>query len=305
MTVSRLARHVNAFAKMTLNGRNVMVGSSKSECNFAIVQQVTIVSIDDTNVSFTTRGTGPSGSSDENLRKIFTVARSEVYVRKIDGAPPSVDLIPGATGNLFLSRVGWQCVTNDGFRIYGCDHAIFKFPTCGGIATPIITQMTVIPTSIVVRGHLPEQTIFYDIELSGPDADHEQHIMWNGVDYIALRLTARGARRMGVGAHARAIDLWPTRIRIKGSPAIDQAVLGEVDVLDREMADCTQTLSFSRHGAPVTLRLTQDGVNAFHVTPQAVLDAAAEEHDSPVAPASAGHGTGHHLVGITRRRSPG
>lgn len=281
-----------------------MVGSTSMECNFAIVQQVTIVSVDDRNVSFTTRGTGPSGSSDDNLRKTFTVPVSEIYPRAIDGAPPPVELIPGATGNLYLSRVGWQSVTDDGFCIFGRDHAIFKFPVCGAIASPIMTQMTVIPTSIVVRGHLPEQTIFYDIELAGPDADDEQHIVWNGVDYISIRLTARGARRMGVGAHAKTVELWPTRIRIKGSPAIDQAVLGEVDVLDREMADCTQTISFSKHGAAVTLRLTQDGVNAFHVTPQAVLEASSAEGTSPVAPAPAGHGTGHHLVGISRRRSP-
>jgi len=103
-----------------------MVGSTNTDCNFAIVQQVTIVSIDDTNVSFTTRSTGPSGSSDDNLRKTFTVAVSEIYPRAILGAPPPVELIPGATGNLFLSRIGWQCVTDDGFRIYGSDHAIFK-----------------------------------------------------------------------------------------------------------------------------------------------------------------------------------
>ncbi|HSS03040.1 MAG TPA: hypothetical protein VLM79_38525 [Kofleriaceae bacterium] len=281
-----------------------MVGSTNVECNFAIVQQVTIVSIDDRNVSFTTRGTGPSGGSDDNLRKTFTVAASEIYPRAIDGAPPPVQLVPGATGNLFLSRVGWTCLTDDGFRIYGSDHAIFKYPHCGAITSPIMTQMTVIPTSIVVRGHLPEQTIFYDIELAGPDAHDDQHIVWNGVDYIAVRLTARGARRMGVGAHAKTVELWPTRIRIKGSPAIDQAVLGEVDVLDREMADCTQTILFSKSGAVVTLRLTQDGVNAFHVTPQAVLEASGEDA-SAVAPAPAGHGTGHHLVGVTRRRSPG
>jgi hypothetical protein len=294
---------MNAFA-LTTTGGTVMVGSRSIECNFAIVQQVTIVTIDDTNVSFTTRGTGPSGRSDENLRKTFTVARSEIYARAIDGAPAAVELIPGATGNLYLSRTGWQAVTDDGFRIFGSDHAIFKFPSCGAIASPFITQMTVIPESIVVRGHLPEQTVFHDIELASPDADNAQHIVWNGVDYVAIRLTARGARRLGVGAHATTIELWPTRIRIKGSPAIDQAVLGEVDILDREMADCTQTISFSACGAPVTLRLTQDGVNAFHVTPQAVVEASSGESASAVAPASAGHGTGHHPVGINRRRSP-
>src|ERR1044071_7375214 len=159
-----------------------MVGSTSMECHFAIVQQVMIVSVDDRNVSFTTRGTRPSGSSDDNLRKTFTVAVSEIYPRAIDGAPPPVQMIPGATGNLYLSRLGWQCMTEDGFRIFGSDHAIFKYPLCGAIASPVMTQMTVIPTSIIVRGHLPEQTIFYVIELAGPDAHEEQHIVWNGVD---------------------------------------------------------------------------------------------------------------------------
>ena len=56
-----------------------MVGSTTMECNFAIVQQVTIVSVDDRNVSFTTRGTGPTRATDENLRKTFTVEISEIY----------------------------------------------------------------------------------------------------------------------------------------------------------------------------------------------------------------------------------
>ncbi len=110
---------------------------------------------------------------------------------------------------------------------------------------------------------------------------------------------------MGRGAHAQTVKLWPTRIRVKGAPAIDPSVIGEVDVLDHEMAACNQRIALTRRGAPVTLRLTQDGVNAFHVTPQAVLEASSGESASPVAPASAGHGTGHHPVGINRRRSPG
>src|SRR4051794_16660570 len=102
-----------------------MVGSTSVECNFAIVQQVTIESIDDKNVSFTTRGTKPTGSCDQNLRKTFTVPASEIYMRPIDGAPQAVEMMPGATGNLYLSRIGWQTVTADGFQIYGIEHAIF------------------------------------------------------------------------------------------------------------------------------------------------------------------------------------
>jgi hypothetical protein len=288
-----------------------MVGSTAMQCNFAIVQQVTIESIDDRNVSFTTRASGPSGCADQNLRKTFTVPLAEVYARPIAGALPPVEMIPGATGNLYLSRNGWQIVSDGGFKIHGCGQALFKFPECGAIATPPLTRLTVIPTSIIVRGHLPDETTFFDIELAGPDAAESQDIVWNGADYIELHLTARGARRMGRGSHAQTVKLWPTKIRIKGSPAIDQAVLGEIDVLDPEMAACNQHIEFGRRGAPVTLRLTQDGVNAFHVTPQAVLESSstavsdAPSNKADVAASPSGHGTGHHLPRVTRGRSPG
>jgi len=132
-----------------------MVGSTAEECNFAIVQQVTISAIDDRNVTFTTRGAG-DGSADQNLRKTFTVPLSEVYAVVIDGAPPPVAMVVGATGNLYLSREGWQAMSDDGqCQIFGAARAIFKFPRCGAIATPPLTRLTVIPTSIIVRGHRP------------------------------------------------------------------------------------------------------------------------------------------------------
>lgn len=281
-----------------------MVGSPAEQCNFAIVQQVTINAIDDNNVTFTTRGAG-DGSADQNLRKTFTVPRSEVYALPIGGAPPPVAMVPGATGNLYLSRGGWQATTDDGYRIFGAAQAIFKYPRCGAVATPPLTRLTVIPTSIVVRGHLPDDTTFYDIELSGPDAAEVQDLAWNGVSYIEVQLTPRGARRMGLGTQAQAVRLWPTRIRIKGSPAIDQAVLGDVDVLDAELAACMQRIAFNRPGAQVTLLLTQDGVNAFHVTPQAAAEACNPEPVSPPEQhAPEEHGK-HQRVQVTRRRSPG
>jgi len=280
-----------------------MVGSIAEECNFAIVQQVTIESVDARTVTFTTRGTG-DGSVDQNLRKTFTVPRTEVYTLTIDGAPPPVAMMPGATGNLYLSRTGWQVTADDGqYRIFGAAQAIFKWPRCGAVATPPLTRLTVIPTSIIVRGHLHDDTKFYDIELQGPDAAEAQDLAWNGVSHIEVHLTARGARRMGLGAHARTVRLWPTRIRIKGSPAIDQAVLGEVDVLDAELAASTQHIAFTRRGGAVTLSLTQDGVNAFHVTPQAVAEATCSEPATKAPAAPEGHGK-RHGTSVTRRRSP-
>jgi hypothetical protein len=282
-----------------------MVGSPAELCNFAIVQMVTIESIDDRNVTFTTRSTG-NGNPDQSLRLRFTVPLTEVYTLPIDGAPPPVAMVVGATGHLYLSRQGWTTTaTTPGgatVGIFGVTTAVFKYPRCGAIATPPLTRLTVIPTSILVRGHLPGEAAFFDIELSGPDAAEAQDIVWNGVDYIAVRLTPRGARRMGLAAHESTIQLWPTRIRIKGSPAIDQAVLGEVDVLDAELAASTQHIAYNRRGAPITLVLTQDGVNAFHVTPQAAAEAQCDpEPVSPSAPAEDGD---RHRVQLSRRRSP-
>jgi hypothetical protein len=283
-----------------------MVGSTAVECNFAIVQMVTIVSVDDRNVTFKTRSTG-NGNPDQSLRLSFTVPLTEIYTLPITGAPAPVAMVAGATGNLYLSRKGWTATatTPDGTSvgIFGLATAVFKFPICGAIATPPLTRLSVIPTSIIVRGHLPGETTFFDIELAGPDAGEAQDIVWNGVDYVAVQLTPRGARRMGLPAHAQTAELWPTRIRIKGSPAIDQAVLGEVDVLDAELAACTQRIAYSRRGAPVTLVLTQDGVNAFHVTPQAAAEAICAPE--PASPATAPSGQGERHSGqLNRRRSP-
>jgi hypothetical protein len=283
-----------------------MVGSTAVECNFAIVQMVTIESVDGRNVTFKTRSAG-NGNPDQSLRLSFTVPLTEVYTLPITGAPAPVAMMAGATGNLYLSRAGWTAtaITPDGSTvgIFGIATAVFKFPSCGAIATPPLTRLTVIPTSIIVRGHMPGQTTFFDIELSGPDAAEAQDIEWNGVDYIDVQLTPRGARRMGLPPHAQTVELWPTKIRIKGSPAIDQAVLGEVDVLDAELAACTQRIAYNRRGGPVTLVLTQDGVNAFHVTPQAAAEA--QSGPEPVEPPTAPGGQGkRHGVQVSRRRSP-
>jgi len=64
----------------------------------------------------------------------------------------------------------------------------------------------------------------------------------------------------------------PIKIVIAGSPAIDQTVSGEVDILDSELADSVQRIVFANPGMTITLVLTEDGVDAFHVTPQAVVE---------------------------------
>ncbi len=242
------------------------------ECHFAALQEVTIEAVSDTSVTFATRSASLSGDRNECLRRQFTVPLDEVLVTPIAGAPPPVPMTPGASGTLFLSRTGWQATTPDGFGIFGADQAVFKWPLCAAVTTRFLCTLTVIPKSIIVRGHLRDDIAFHDIELLGPDAAESQDLVCNGTDYLELQLTARGTRRLGVRSRSTRVQLWPTMIAIEGSPAIDQAVSGRVDILDSEMADVVQRVSFKQPGGPITLRLTQDGVNAFHVTPQAVAE---------------------------------
>jgi len=248
-----------------------MVGTT-GPCNFATVPGVMIEKADENTVTFSTRSAGVANDSDQNLRKTFTVPRTEVYETPIAGAPAPVTMTPGAMGTLFLSRDGWNATSLDGsgFAIHGAAQAVFKFPTCAGVSTRFVSKLTVIPTSILVRGHLEGKTEFFDLELLGPDAAESQGITWSGADYIELQLTESGARRLNVASGGLTVRAWPTRIVVKGSPNIDLSVSGEVDILDSEMADGVQQFAFANPGAPIVLALTQDGIDAFHVSAQAI-----------------------------------
>ena len=255
-----------------------------TECTHAMVQQVMIEAVDDTTVTFTTRSASNSGNPDDSLRRRFTVPVAEVWTAPINGAPPPVEMKPGAVGNLFLSRAGWAAVSADGRQIFGAgtDMAVFKWPWCA--APPrILSSLSVLPTSIVVRGHLAEATEFFELELLGDDAAATQRIQWNGTDFIELQVTARCALRLGVGDRATVVKVWPTRITVTGSPATDRTIAGEVDVLDSELAGWEQLIELAP-GTPVTLSLTLDGVSAFHVEPQlAPRSAAGGGSRSPMA----------------------
>jgi hypothetical protein len=206
-----------------------------------------------------------------------------VYAKPIPGAPvPPVALIPGSTGALFLSRTGWATVTADGFGLFDADKTVFKWPDCAAMPAPPMTRMSVIPSSILLHGHVQGQASFFELELLGPEAADAQDLRWTGADFLDLRITEAGANRLRVESRATAVKVWPTRLVIKGSPAIDQAVSGEVDLLDTELAEAMQHIGFARRGAPITLSLTQDGVNAFHVTPQAVAELAGEAEAASV-----------------------
>jgi len=238
-------------------------------CDHAMVPQVTIRGADRDTLTFAARGASKSGNPDEALLRTFTVALSEVYSGPTDQLPePPVSLTPGAVGALYLSRQGWGVHSADGFQIFDFDRAVFKWPGCAAMDEAICTTLTVLPVSILIHGHLEGESVIRHVELLGPDAAAAQDIHWAGAACIELRLTDRGARHLHVKSPSTTVKFWPTRIKIEGSPVIDPSVRGEVDILNSELAGCAQHLEFTKHGEPITLSLTQDGVNAFHVIPQ-------------------------------------
>jgi hypothetical protein len=238
---------------------------------FAMVQQVMIEAVDDKTVTFSTRAKSVAGSAgpDGNLRKTFVCLRSEVWAAPIAGAPPPVAMLPGATGNLFLSPAGWDAITADGFQIYGSgtEIATFKYPWCAA-GPRILANLSVVPSSIVVRGHLADSAAFFELELLGDDAAESQNVQWNGASFVSVRLTAQGATRLGLPVGTACARMWPTRIVVTGHPASDLSVSGDVDLLDNESAGFVQHLVYDKRGQAVTLSLTLDGVSAFHVAPQ-------------------------------------
>jgi hypothetical protein len=251
----------------------VATSNDVGDCTHAMVPQVTITGVDLTTVTFQVRSASKSGNVDEALLRTFTVALSDVYrgaTTKLPVLP--VPLTPGATGVLYLSHHGWQTMSSDGFAIFDANRAVFKWPDCAGVATAICSKLSVVPSSIVVRGHLEGEVEIVEIELLGPDAAAAQHIVWNGASYLALQLTEQGAGRLHVKSRSTQVGFWPTRIVVRGAPVIDPEVSGDVDLLNSELSDSAQHLVFAKHGAPIELSLTQDGFTAFHVTPQAVAE---------------------------------
>lgn len=236
---------------------------------------VTIEAVTPASVTFTTRS---SGRMDERLLRTFTVPLAEICNVPLKDEPPPVELEPGATGELFMTRKGWAAKSADGFGIFGADTALFKKPECAGMTPRWLSRLTIVPTSVVLRGHLQGKTAFFDIELLGDRAAHSQVIAWNGATYINLRLTEAGAE--AVGLDVRDCDehglvtasVWPVAIKIKGSPLIDPTVSGELDLLDSQMIEGPQHIELAKGGVPITLTVTQDGCNAFHVTPQIVAE---------------------------------
>jgi hypothetical protein len=221
-------------------------------------------------VTFSTRAMPVEGDNDPDahVRKTFVVGRAEVYTAPIDGAPPPVEMLPGAIGNLYLSRTGWQARTDDGFQIFGAgtELAPFKYPWCAA-GPRLLANLSVVPTSIVVRGRIAGAVVALELVGDGDGAE-SQNIQWNGASEIVVRLTARGAARLGMPMGTTSVHVWPTQLVVTGSPAHDLAVTGEVDLLDARSAGFLQHLAFDKRGQAVTLSLTLDGVSAFHVEPQ-------------------------------------
>lgn len=235
---------------------------------FAMVEKVQIEKVHENKVTFATRSGTKSGDRDECLRRTFTCPVSEVWTHPIAGAPAPVAMRPGAVGNLFLSGTGLQTKSADGYLIYGAGTPLLriKYPDEAAISQ-LGGELSVIPSSIVVRGTLKDGGAFFDIELLGPDAAGAQDITWNGAEHIKLRLTGRGAKHLHLPEHVAMVEVWPTKITVTGAPAGDPADTGSVDILDIGLAAQGQHLKFAKHGAAVSLALTQLGFAAFDVVP--------------------------------------
>jgi hypothetical protein len=270
--------------------------------------KVKIASVDGSAVTFLARSASRTGDPAECLLRTFTVARAELYVPPATAVnvPQPVDLKPGNTGLLYLTRAGWDTKSSDGFLIHGTGDVLFKIPNCAAGAQRLLTNLSVVPTSIVVRGHLEGDAELFDLELIGPEAAEAQVIEWNSADYLDVRLTSRGARRLRLKSRSTTAKIWPISIKIKGCPAFDLAVSGEVDLLNIEMAEGEQVVNYAKPGASIKLALTQLGVAAFHVTPQAVAELTGEvAHAAAPCPGCAPHAperTIKRAPGVTRRR---
>jgi hypothetical protein len=231
-----------------------------ADCTHALVANVTIESVDETTVSFWTRSESRTGDPSERLRRLFTVPVAELWTDPIPGQPAPVELTPGATGPLFLSRTGWKIAMADGFPVFGIANADFKFPDCLG-AEPRHDRLTVIPSELVIHGFVEGNAKPIQIDLLGPDAAEAQDVRWSGAETIEIKLTSNGNGEISM------VKVWPTRIVVRGSAASAPTTAGEVDLLDTELAGHEQHIQFAKRGAEISLVLTQDGFGAFHVVP--------------------------------------
>lgn len=240
------------------------------DCSHAMIAQVTIDSVDSQNVSFWTRSDSKTGDPNERLRRLFTVAVSEVWTAAIPGQPTPVAMQAGASGPLYLSKTGWQTTTPDGYHIFGITSADFKFPSCLA-AGSYQDNLTVIPSELVVTGYREGQggqSEPFQIDLLGPEAAESQDIRWDGAEYLEIRLAANGSQAAPApGTVNGTIKVWPTRIMVTGSAKSAPKLAGQVDLLDSELAGHAQHIQFDRRGTEISLVLTQDGFGAFHVVP--------------------------------------
>lgn len=238
---------------------------------YAALSQVRIETVTAHTVTFATRSGSVTGDRDEQLRRVFSVPLSEILTTPIFHAPSPVALVPGAIGTLFLSRTGWLTKSADGFGIHGADRAVFNWPHGTLSSMRYLTRLAIVPSSVIVRGHLSHDPTFYDVELLGEDALAEQDIRWNAAEPLVIRLSLRGARRLRIPTRTTTVELWPTSLLITGSPAFDPSASGLFDLLDDRLAGVTQRFSLDGSGAPISLKLPRDGVSAFHTAPEATV----------------------------------
>jgi hypothetical protein len=229
-------------------------------CNYAMVPQVTIESVNAQNVSFWTRSDSKTGDPSERLRRLFSVAVGEVWTAPIPGAPSPVAMKSGTSGPLYLSREGWQTTTSDGYHILGAgtDAVVFKYPACLASA-PFQGDLVVVPSKLLVEGYPVGETELFQIDLLGPEAAEAQDLRWDGAEYLEIRMAADG--------DPVTVKVWPTQIVVTGSAKSAPTISGGVDLLDGNLAAHAQHIEFARRGMPISLVLTQNGFGAFHVVP--------------------------------------
>jgi hypothetical protein len=237
-------------------------------CNYAMVPQVTIESVNTQSVSFWTRSDSKTGDPSERLRRLFTVAASEVWTAPIPGAPSPVAMKSGTSGPLYLSREGWQTTTPDGYHILGSgtDAVVFKYPACLASA-PFQGDLMVVPSKLLVEGYPEGETELFQIDLLGPDAAEAQDLQWHGAEYLEIRLAAHAANGTAADGDSVTVKVWPTQIVVTGSARSAPTISGDVDLLDGNFAAHAQHIEFARRGTPISLVLTQNGFGAFHVVP--------------------------------------
>jgi len=221
-------------------------------CNYALVQQVQITNIDETEkaITFATR------SNDKKLTS-YTTDDANVMWHGPAQAPKAVPKVVGKVGNLYLDKEGWAAAkAGGGIFGYSANAAdstvLFKWPQCYPFLP--VEELDLIPSTVVVVDSAGKEHKLFDAAQYAA----AQHLVWNAAQNITLMTHAN-----------KAIEVWPVKLLVTGKPR-SGGIEGTVDVLDGEYGDFTQMLSWSKPGAVIAPVLRPAGFGEF----DAVMDSA-------------------------------